>query len=121
MPLKFFGYIRFALKLGNKYLPVEALVLPHLGLDAVLVDNSIMKAFGAKLDWAAERLSFKDSDITIPATHMRLPIRSNYCSVITKLLTQKMALYLFLVNTFFQPHKKRSSVFSVRHHLKKIR
>ena len=37
------GYIRFALKLGNKYLPVEALVLPHLGPDAKLID-SIMKA-----------------------------------------------------------------------------
>ena len=83
-PLKILGYIRFALKLGNKYLPVEALVLPHLGPDAMLIDSSIMKAFGAKLDWAAERLSFKDSDITIPETYMRRPIRSKYCSVITQ-------------------------------------
>ena len=43
-----------------------------------------MKAFGAKLDWAAERVSFKDSNITIPATHMRRPIRSKYSSVITQ-------------------------------------
>ena len=49
-PLKILRHIRFALKLGNKYLPVEALVLPHLGPDAMLIDNSIMKAFGAKLD-----------------------------------------------------------------------
>ena len=83
-PLKILRYIRFALKLGNKYLPVEALVLFHLGPDAMLIDNSIMKAFEAKLDWAAERLSFKDSNITIPATHMRRPIRSKYCSVITQ-------------------------------------
>ena len=83
-PFKNLGYIRFALKLGIKYLPVEALVLPHLGPDVMLIDNSIMKAFGAKLDWAAERLSFKNSNITTPATHMRRPIRSKYCSVITQ-------------------------------------
>ena len=47
-------------------------------------DNRIMKALGAKLDRAAERLSFKDSNITIPATHTRKPIRSKNCSVITK-------------------------------------
>ena len=47
-PLKILGCIRFTLKLGNKYLPVEALVLPHLGPDAMLIDNSIVKAFGAK-------------------------------------------------------------------------
>ena len=52
------GYVRFVLKLGTKSLPVEALVLPHLGPDAMLIDNSIIKAFGVKLDWAAERLSF---------------------------------------------------------------
>ena len=69
--------------LSNKYLPVEALVSPHLEPDAMLTDyNCIMKAFGAKLDWAAERLSFKDRNITIPATHMRRPIRSKYCSAI---------------------------------------
>ena len=50
----------------------------------MLIDNSIMKAFGAKLDWAAERLSFRDSSFTIPATHMRRPIKSKYCSVITQ-------------------------------------
>ena len=45
-PLKILGYIRFALTLGNKPLP----------MDAILIDDSIMQAFGAKLDWAAERL-----------------------------------------------------------------
>ena len=35
---------------------VEALVIPHLGPDVMLIDSSIMKAFGTKLDWAAERL-----------------------------------------------------------------
>ena len=43
-----------------------------------------MKAFRAKLDWTAERLSFQDSNVTIPATHMRRPLKSKYCSVITQ-------------------------------------
>ena len=78
------GYIGFTLKLGNKSLPVEALVLPHLGPDSMLIDNSTMKSFRAKLDWAAERLSFKDSNATIPATHTRRSLGSKYCSVIAQ-------------------------------------
>ena len=58
-PLRILECIRFALKLGNKSSPVEALVLSHLGPDVMLINNSIMKAFGAKLDWAAERLLLK--------------------------------------------------------------
>ena len=50
----------------------------------MLIDNIIMKAFGAKLDWAAERLLFKDNNITIPATHTRRPIRLEYCTIITQ-------------------------------------
>ena len=37
------------LTLGNKYFPVEALVLPHLGPDEILTDNITMKVFGTKL------------------------------------------------------------------------
>ena len=81
-PLEILGYDRFVLTLGNKSLQVEALVLLQLGPDAMLIDNSTMKAFGAKLIWAAERLSSKDSDITIPAIHTKKKIRSKYCSVI---------------------------------------
>ena len=76
------GCIRFTLKLGNKSLPVEALVLPYLGSDAMLIDNIIMESFRAKLDWATERLPFQDSNVTIPATHMRRSLESKYCSVI---------------------------------------
>ena len=115
------GYICFALKLGNKYLPVKALVLPPQGPDAMLIDISIMKALEAKLDWAAEQLSFEDSKVTIPATHMKRPIRSKYCSVITQDSTQKRFLCLFLISTLSQSHMKHSFVFSVRHSLKKIR
>ena len=77
------------MKLGNKSLPVEALVLPHLGPDAVLIDISIMKAFGAKLDWVAERLALQDGNDTIPTTHMRRPIKSKYCSINTQTSNEK--------------------------------
>ena len=78
-PLEILGCVRFT----NKLLPVEALVLPPLGPDVMLIDNSIMKSFGAKLDWTTERLSFQDSTSTIPAIHVRHSIQSKYCSVIT--------------------------------------
>ena len=76
--------VHFTLKLGSKSLPVEALVLPYLGLDVMLIDNSIMKSFGAKLDWATERLYFQDSNVTIPATHVRRPLKSKYCYIVTQ-------------------------------------
>ena len=83
-PLQILGYVRFTLKLGNKSLPVEALVLPHLGPGVMLLDNSIMKSFGAKLDWSTECLSFQDSTKTIPARHVKSSVQSEYCSVITQ-------------------------------------
>ena len=61
----------------------------------MLIDNSIMKAFDAKLNWAAERLSFKDSNSRIPATHMRRPIKSKYCSVIMQKSDAKSVPVLF--------------------------
>ena len=83
-PLQILGYVRFTLKLGNKSLPVEALVLPHLGPEVMLLDNSIMKSFGAKIDWSSECLSFQNSTQTIPARHVRSSVQSEYCSVITQ-------------------------------------
>ena len=50
LPLEILECVCFTLKLGYKSLPVEALVLPHLGPDVMLIDNSNMKSFGAKLD-----------------------------------------------------------------------
>ena len=107
-PLKILGCIHFTLKLGNKSLPVEVLVLSYLGPDAMLIDSSIMKAFGAKLDWVGKRLSFKDSNITIPAIHMRRPIMSKYCSVITQNSDAENVSVLFLISTLSQPHMKHS-------------
>ena len=65
---KHLGYIRVVLTIGDKSVSVEVLVVPCLGPDVMIIDNnSIMKAFDAKLDWAAGGLSFRDSNITIPA------------------------------------------------------
>ena len=50
----------------------------------MLLDNSIMKSFGAKLDWSTECLSFQDSLQTIPARHVKSSVQSEYCSVITQ-------------------------------------
>ena len=55
----------------RKKLPVKTLVLPNLGPDVMLIDNSIMEAFAVKLHWAAERRLFKDSNTTIPTIHTK--------------------------------------------------
>ena len=49
-PLKILGYARFQLILEDITLPVEALVLPSLGPDILLLDNTIMGVFGRVLD-----------------------------------------------------------------------
>lgn len=48
-PLEIRGYTRFTLAIGDKPLPVEALVLPILDPDQVLLDNSF-GGFKAILD-----------------------------------------------------------------------
>lgn len=90
-PLSVAGYMRFMLTLGETTLPVEAFVLPSLGPDKLLLDNSIMGAFGAILDWHTETMSFRDNNTTIQASH-RVPTngesqvdsmrQSSQCSVV---------------------------------------
>lgn len=41
-PLQFIACTNFKLTLGDTTLPVEASVLPNLGPDTILLDNSIM-------------------------------------------------------------------------------
>ena len=57
------------LTLGDKYLPLKALVTPIMAPDVMLIDNSMPKTFGAKLDRAVEILSFRDCYTIIPAIH----------------------------------------------------
>ena len=71
-PLTMLEYVRFQLTLGDITLPAEALVLPSLGPDIMLLDNTTMGAFGGVLDWGIEQLSFQTSQVTIKASHRRL-------------------------------------------------
>ena len=89
-PLYISGYVRFQLVLGDTSLPVEALVLPSLGPDIMLLDNTIMCAFGGVLDWSTEHLSFETSQVTIKASHRRADFTVNpnntataQCSMVT--------------------------------------
>ena len=45
--------------------------MPSLGPDIMLLDNTIMGAFGGVLDWSTEQLSFKNSKVKIKASHRR--------------------------------------------------
>ena len=47
-----------------------------------LIDYIIMKSFRTYLDWVVERFSFQDSNFTMPATHAKRSLKSQYCSVI---------------------------------------
>ena len=47
--------------------PVEALVISSLRPDDILLDNSVMSLFGAKLDWKNLCINFHSSETTIPA------------------------------------------------------
>ena len=79
----------------------------------MLIDNSIMKSFRAKLDWAAERLSFEDSDVTIPATHTRRYLESKSCSVIAQ-TPDEQSVSVWTSNKYVTPaaHEALIRVFS---------
>ena len=79
-----------SLTLGDINLPVEALELPTLGSDIMLLDNTVMGAFGGVFDWSTEHLSFKTSQVTIKASHRRVGFTAHpektataRCSVVT--------------------------------------
>ena len=52
-------------------MPVEAFVLRDLGPDCMLIENSVMAAFGGILDWEQELLTFRYSKVRLKATHKR--------------------------------------------------
>ena len=79
----------------------------------MLLDNSIMKSFGAKLDWTTEYLSFQDSKHTIPAIHARRSIQSQYCFVITQTAdTQLIPVLVFRKHVVSAAHEALIRVFS---------
>ena len=67
--LNVLGFVVFSLTLGTITHDVEALVVPSLGPDSVLLDNSVMFIFGAVLDWENQVLSFPSTGNSIQAVH----------------------------------------------------
>ena len=57
------------LTLGDITRLVEALVLPSLGADIMILDNNNMGAFGAVLDKSTEQLTFKNAQLKLKASH----------------------------------------------------
>ena len=115
-PLKILGYVRFQLTLGDITLPVEALVLPSLGPDIMLLDNTIMGAFGGVLDWSTEQLSFKNSKVKIKASHRRSNLTArpentaaDQCSVVT-VDTNVQPVPVFLKNKCAVPPQSEMAV-----------
>ena len=70
-PLTILGFLSFTVKLGDLSRRIDALVVPSLGPDQILLDNDAMSRFGAVLDWKNERLTFESSKTTVPATHRK--------------------------------------------------
>ena len=67
--LEILGFITLSLTLGDITHRIDALVIPSLGPDQILLDNDVMSLFGAILDWKNQRLTFSSSTVTIPATY----------------------------------------------------
>ena len=67
--LNVLGFVVFSLTLGTITHDVEALVVPLLGPDTILLDNSVMSIFGAVLDWENHVLSFPSTGNSMPAFH----------------------------------------------------
>ena len=53
------GFIRFDLQLVDVTRPVEALVISSLRADDILLDNSVMSLFGARLVWKNQCIQVK--------------------------------------------------------------
>ena len=89
-PLRILGYVRFQLTLEDITQPIERLVLPSLGPDITLPNNTIMGAFRGVLDSSTEQMSLKTSQVTINASHRRVDVTVHPlntatapCSVVT--------------------------------------
>ena len=58
-PLNVVGFVVFSLTLGTITHDVEAFVVPSLGPDSILLDNSVVSVFGAVLDWETRCCLFR--------------------------------------------------------------
>ena len=78
--LEILGFIKLSLTLGDITRRIDALVIPSLEPDQILLDNYVMSRFGAILDWKNQRLTFSSSTVTIPATHRSPDARAQVTS-----------------------------------------
>ena len=67
--LNVLGFVVFSLTLSTITHDVEALVVPSLRPDSILLDNIVMSIFGAVLDWENQVLSFLSAGNSIPGVH----------------------------------------------------
>ena len=79
-PLESMGFIHLSVTLGDTGRRIDALVIPSLGPDQILLDNDVISRFGAVLDWNNQRLNFSSSTVSIPATHRSPDHRSDLTS-----------------------------------------
>ncbi|CAM9833714.1 unnamed protein product, partial [Sphacelaria rigidula] len=100
-PITIKGLIRFDLTMGDITLPVEAFALRNLGPDLMLIENSVISAFGGILDWQEETLAVRSSTLRLTATHRRRDKKIqpkfseyDYCSVIRVASAENVPVYL---------------------------
>ena len=68
-PLEVLRFVSMQITLGEISRLVDALVIPSLGPDQLLLDNATMSRFGAVLDWKHQWLRFLSTKSFIPAVH----------------------------------------------------
>ena len=74
------GFVTLQITLGDVPRSVDALTIPSLGPDRILLDNATMARFGAVLDWKRQRLFFLSSKTSIPAVHRLSSMLRNLCT-----------------------------------------
>ena len=68
-PINVLGLVDFPLTLSEITRMVTALVVPSLGPDLMLLDNSVMSDFGVLLHWENQTIYFSPTGSKIPAVH----------------------------------------------------
>ena len=68
-PLDVLGFVFISLTLCTITHDVQALVVPSLGPDSILLDNNAMSNAGAVLDWEHQTMSFASTGKYTPAVH----------------------------------------------------
>ena len=78
--LEVLGCIKLFLTLGGITCRFDALVIPSVGPDQILLDNDVMSRFAAILDRQNKPLALSSSSVTIPAAHRSPDTRSQVTS-----------------------------------------